>query len=116
MKSIAPFTIIFLICLVSSLTTSQAAPVAEQERTPIDLRRTTLVVRDIDNSLQFYRDALGMKVTGSMEKQRRFLDIVHDCVCNLTAYEDSFILKMTLAESYECCVNALGGADGSARR
>jgi catechol 2,3-dioxygenase-like lactoylglutathione lyase family enzyme len=29
---------------------------------PIDLRRTTLVVRDIDNSLRFYRDALGMRV------------------------------------------------------
>ncbi|MEO1034073.1 MAG: VOC family protein [Pseudomonadota bacterium] len=38
------------------------APVAEEERVPIDLRRTTLVVRDIDNSLAFYRDALGMRV------------------------------------------------------
>jgi hypothetical protein len=28
----------------------------------IDLRRTTLVVDDIDNSLLFYRDAIGMKV------------------------------------------------------
>ena len=53
-----------------------------------------------------------------MEKQRHFLDVVRDCVRYLTAYDDSFILKMTLAESYEsrCCVNALGGADGSARR
>lgn len=40
-----------------------AAPVAESERTTIDLRRTTLVVRDIENSLAFYRDALGMEVT-----------------------------------------------------
>lgn len=39
-----------------------AAPVAEDERLPIDLRRTTLIVRDIDASLAFYRDALGMKV------------------------------------------------------
>lgn len=40
----------------------QAAPVAEDERRPIDLRRTTLVVADIDRSLEFYRDALGMEV------------------------------------------------------
>ena len=39
-----------------------AAPVAEQDTVPIDLRRTTLVVADIDNSLEFYRDALGMQV------------------------------------------------------
>ena len=40
----------------------RAEPVADDERVPIDLRRTTLVVRDIDASLAFYRDALGMKV------------------------------------------------------
>ncbi|MDJ0656037.1 MAG: VOC family protein [Xanthomonadales bacterium] len=39
-----------------------AAPVAEDQRVPIDLRRTTLVVADIDRSLAFYRDALGMTV------------------------------------------------------
>ena len=39
-----------------------AAPVAEEDRVPIDLRRTTLIVRDIDASLAFYRDALGMQV------------------------------------------------------
>jgi catechol 2,3-dioxygenase-like lactoylglutathione lyase family enzyme len=39
-----------------------AAPVPEQERIPVDLRRTTLVVRDIDRSLPLYRDALGLKV------------------------------------------------------
>ena len=39
-----------------------AGPVAEADRVPIDLRRTTLVVRDIDASLAFYRDALGMHV------------------------------------------------------
>jgi catechol 2,3-dioxygenase-like lactoylglutathione lyase family enzyme len=41
---------------------TSAAPVDETERVPIDLRRTTLVVRDIDRSLAFYRDALGMEV------------------------------------------------------
>lgn len=39
-----------------------SAPVADGERVPIDLRRTTLVVRDIDASLAFYRDALGLEV------------------------------------------------------
>lgn len=39
-----------------------AAPVPEADRVPIDLRRTTLVVRDIDNSLALYRDVLGMQV------------------------------------------------------
>lgn len=45
-----------------SATQISAAPVADDERVPIDLRRTTLVVRDIDESLALYRDALGMKV------------------------------------------------------
>ncbi len=39
-----------------------AAPVPEAEQLDIDLRRTTLVVRDIHASLAFYRDALGMEV------------------------------------------------------
>ncbi len=38
-----------------------AAPV-EAARLPIDLRRTTLIVRDMDRSLALYRDALGMEV------------------------------------------------------
>ena len=36
--------------------------VAPEDELPIDLRRTTLVVDDIDISLQFYRDAIGMAV------------------------------------------------------
>ncbi|NJR71978.1 MAG: VOC family protein [Gammaproteobacteria bacterium] len=39
-----------------------AQPVPETERTQVDIRRTTLVVRDIDKSLPLYRDALGLKV------------------------------------------------------
>ena len=51
-----------------------AEPVPENERVPIDVRRTTLLVRDIDKSLPLYRDALGLKVVydqkigGSTEK------------------------------------------------
>lgn len=40
-----------------------AAPVPEEQRMDLDLRRTTLVVHDMEASLAFYRDALGMKVT-----------------------------------------------------
>jgi catechol 2,3-dioxygenase-like lactoylglutathione lyase family enzyme len=32
------------------------------DRAPIDIRRTTIIVADIDQSLKLYRDALGMKV------------------------------------------------------
>ena len=52
--------LLLLLLIVPLLT--QAAPVDEAERVPLDLRRTTLVVRDIDTSLALYRDALGMKV------------------------------------------------------
>ena len=41
---------------------AHAAPVADDERVGIDLRRTTLIVESIENSLRFYRDALGMRV------------------------------------------------------
>ncbi len=41
---------------------ADAEPVAAEDRVAIDFRRTTLVVDDIDASLRFYRDALGMRV------------------------------------------------------
>jgi len=41
---------------------AMAAPVADEDRAPLDLRRTTIVVGDTERSLAFYRDALGMKV------------------------------------------------------
>ena len=44
------------------LVAAQAAPVADSERLPVDLRRTTLVVQDLEASLALYRDAIGMKV------------------------------------------------------
>lgn len=42
---------------------ASANPVPDDQRIPLDLRRTTLVVRDIERSLSLYRDALGMRVT-----------------------------------------------------
>ncbi len=51
-------------CLVVHETTRapSAAPAAPfAERGPIDLRRTTLLVRDMDDSLAFYEGALGLE-------------------------------------------------------
>lgn len=43
------------------------ATTSDFARNPLDLRRTTLVVRDIENSLALYRDALGMTVEYDQE-------------------------------------------------
>jgi len=51
-----------LVALWTLMCQAAAAPVAHDERVAIDFRRTTLIVRDIDRSLAFYRDALGMEV------------------------------------------------------
>ena len=48
--------------LLTVLPAVHAEPVALAERTPVDIRRTTFVVRDIDKSLPLYRDALGLKL------------------------------------------------------
>lgn len=44
-------------------TTRPSTQVADADRVPLDLRRTTFVVADTERSLAFYRDALGMVVT-----------------------------------------------------
>jgi catechol 2,3-dioxygenase-like lactoylglutathione lyase family enzyme len=44
------------------MSATRAEPVPAAERIPVDIRRTTFVVRDIDKSLPLYRDALGLKV------------------------------------------------------
>jgi len=49
------------LALLLHLPTVFGKPVPESERIPIDLRRTTLVVADLEASLAFYRDALGMR-------------------------------------------------------
>lgn len=48
--------------MIVGVSTVIALPVPEADRVGIDFRRTTLVVRDIDTSLELYRDVLGMKV------------------------------------------------------
>jgi catechol 2,3-dioxygenase-like lactoylglutathione lyase family enzyme len=50
------------VVLAGALTApSHAAPVAEAERGPVDVRRTTLIVRDVDRSLAFYESGLGLR-------------------------------------------------------
>jgi catechol 2,3-dioxygenase-like lactoylglutathione lyase family enzyme len=39
----------------------RAAPLPEAERGPVDVRRTTLIVRDVDRSLAFYEGGLGLR-------------------------------------------------------
>lgn len=60
MRRAAGFAFAALLCAAAS--TARTEPVAESERVPVDVRRTTLIVRDVDRSLAFYRDALGLKL------------------------------------------------------
>ena len=49
--------------LPSSQRTDVAAGVEKPaERVPTDIRRATIIVRDIENSLKLYRDVMGLKV------------------------------------------------------
>ncbi len=41
----------------------QANPVPEADRVPLDLRRTTLIVEDVDRSLALYHEVLGLTKT-----------------------------------------------------
>jgi len=66
----AAYACIAALCLlVMAVGRADATPVPGDKRIPVDLRRTTLLVRDLERSLAFYRDALGLKVvldTGAM--------------------------------------------------
>lgn len=65
LRILAFLLLIAALVLGASFTPGQvarAAPVPEDERIPIDIRRTTLLVRDIERSLPVYRDALGLTV------------------------------------------------------
>jgi len=58
----AALCVTLLTAVSSGIAIAQPQPVPESERIPVDVRRTTLVVRDIEKSLPLYRDALGLKV------------------------------------------------------
>jgi len=51
-----------LACLFMAGAPLPAAPVGEADRIPLDVRRTTLVVRNMEEALSFYRDAIGLRV------------------------------------------------------
>jgi catechol 2,3-dioxygenase-like lactoylglutathione lyase family enzyme len=59
---LSAFLAVVLLIAISAPTATRAEPVPESERIAVDLRRTTLVVRDIDKSLPLYRDGLGLNV------------------------------------------------------
>lgn len=50
-----------LACLLTSIGAG-AEPVPRDQRIPVDIRRTTFVVRDVEKSLALYRDTLGLNV------------------------------------------------------
>lgn len=56
-------TLLLFLILSALVSRVCAESVDEAQRTAIDFRRTTLIVANIDRSLAFYRDALGMVVT-----------------------------------------------------
>lgn len=56
-------TLLFtLVVLLMAAADAPGQPVPEHERIPVDVRRTTLLVRDMNRALAFWRDALGLKV------------------------------------------------------
>ena len=57
-----PIASLALACLLITTAPSTSAPVDEADRIPLDVRRTTLVVRDMEEALRFYRDAIGLRV------------------------------------------------------
>ncbi|MBI1392769.1 MAG: VOC family protein [Alphaproteobacteria bacterium] len=69
MKSAAAIAASILIVACGGRPAAVAAESGGQEAgvNPLNLRRTTLIVRDIENSLALYRDALGMTVEYDQE-------------------------------------------------
>ena len=77
--------------------TSTAQPVADNQRIPVDVRRTTLIVRDMEKSLAFWRDAIGLtmvydRVLGAAPAQQRLV---------LLRANDEFIGAIGLLERFD---------------
>jgi catechol 2,3-dioxygenase-like lactoylglutathione lyase family enzyme len=58
----APLAALALSGLLLAEKVAIAAPVPDDDRIAVDVRRTTLIVRDVDRSLAFYRDALDLQL------------------------------------------------------
>lgn len=57
-------TLIIALALLASTAAAQTAPGVDKpkERLPTDVRRATIIVRDMEASLKLYRDVVGMQV------------------------------------------------------
>jgi len=67
MKRVAVLALVVSACTAAAPPPPQAASsspgvIAPAERLPTDVRRTTIIVRNMENSLRLYRDVVGMKV------------------------------------------------------
>jgi len=71
-----------------------AQPVPDAERIPVDVRRTTLVVRDMARSLAFWRDAIGLTVV----YDRMLFDPPNQTRLVLLRANDSFVGLVGLME------------------
>lgn len=72
-QSVPGTSLLALIALFACIGTAQpvrAESVAASAHMPVDVRRTTLIVRNVDRSLAFYRDALGLKLVYDQEITR----------------------------------------------
>jgi catechol 2,3-dioxygenase-like lactoylglutathione lyase family enzyme len=69
LRTVSLLTLALVITGCASSTTPPLAAAAAQAlaKKPVDIRRTTLVVRDIDKSLALYRDALGLDIVYDMK-------------------------------------------------
>jgi len=64
---LGPALAVLLAVTILAPAATHSAPVPASERGPVDVRRTTLVVRSVDRALAFYRDALGLEVVYDQE-------------------------------------------------
>ena len=57
-------TLIVVLGLLAGAATAQTAPGVDKpkERLPTDVRRATIIVRDMEASLKLYRDVVGLQV------------------------------------------------------
>lgn len=69
MLRLAPLALLGGCATATAQTPAQTSPgvAAPTERVPTDVRRVTMIVRSIDNSLALYRDALGLRINYDSE-------------------------------------------------
>lgn len=88
--------VLLLVAACAPVEPPKVEPPKDEARQPLDFRRTTLIVRDIDKSLALYRDALGMTVYYDQELtsprlQRKGSDGVNRSRLVLLKANDGFV-------------------------